>query len=407
MERPLSALRHIFGIVAVCIVAAATATAAPVPGAIFTTDSLCKGTNVNIFSSKDDVYVDGGPAHPGAAGLPDGEYYVQVTEPNGTILGTSIGMPDSTPVVVSGGEFAACYQLSHIVGQGGNAGYADTSNNGGEYKVWVSAASTFDNANTKTDNFKINNDGTPPGRLQVIKFYDANANGQNDNGEQTIAGWKIRIQDGIDYIRYTPVDLYLDPDDYLVTEFDPIQTNWVHTTTNPVTIQLGSGEEKTVRFGNVCLGPGGGHTIGFWSNKNGQALIDYADLQALSDLNLASANGSAFDPATASQLKSWLQNAKAVNMAYMLSAQLAAMVLNVRNGFVDGGALIYAYLENGYGFVTINQLISAADVALADDGYTPSGDPKRPLQERVKNALDKANNNINFVQPTPCAFSFE
>ncbi len=54
---------------------------APVTGAIFTTDSACAGTNVNIFQSKDDVYLDGGPAHPGAAGLPDGSYYVKVTEP--------------------------------------------------------------------------------------------------------------------------------------------------------------------------------------------------------------------------------------------------------------------------------------------------------------------------------------
>ena len=44
--------------------------APPVSGAIFTTDSTCTGTNVNIFSSKADVYLNGGPAHPGAAGLP-------------------------------------------------------------------------------------------------------------------------------------------------------------------------------------------------------------------------------------------------------------------------------------------------------------------------------------------------
>ena len=59
----------------------------PVSGAIFTTDLGCTGVNINIFQSKDDVYLDGGPAHVGAAGLPDGSYYVQVTEPNGTPLG--------------------------------------------------------------------------------------------------------------------------------------------------------------------------------------------------------------------------------------------------------------------------------------------------------------------------------
>ena len=27
-------------------------------------------------------------------------------------------------------------------------------------------------------------------------------------------------------------------------------------------------------FGNVCVGPGGGKTLGFWSNKNGEKVID-------------------------------------------------------------------------------------------------------------------------------------
>src|SRR5215213_11105838 len=79
----------------------------PISGAIFTTDSTCTGVNLNIYGDKGDVYLDGGPAHPGAAGLPDGSYYVQVTEPDGTLLGTSVGSGNATPIVVSGGEFAA------------------------------------------------------------------------------------------------------------------------------------------------------------------------------------------------------------------------------------------------------------------------------------------------------------
>src|SRR6266571_2235326 len=49
-----------------------TLASAPLPGAIFTTDPTCTGVNVNIYGSKDAVCLDGGPAHPGAAGLPDG-----------------------------------------------------------------------------------------------------------------------------------------------------------------------------------------------------------------------------------------------------------------------------------------------------------------------------------------------
>src|SRR5215211_7151152 len=97
-------------IVLLSAVITSVALMAPLPGAIFTTDVNCNGTDLNIYSSKDAVYLDGGPAHPGAAGLADGEYYVQVTTPDGTVLGTSIGAADETPVTVVGGEFQSCYR---------------------------------------------------------------------------------------------------------------------------------------------------------------------------------------------------------------------------------------------------------------------------------------------------------
>jgi hypothetical protein len=114
--------------------------AQPLPGAIFTTDSVCAGVNLNIYSSKDNVYLDGGPAHPGAAGLPDGYYYVQITEPEGTLLGTSVASGNDTPVHVTDGEFDQCYQLSAILikASNGTQGYDTTGNPGSEYKVWVS-----------------------------------------------------------------------------------------------------------------------------------------------------------------------------------------------------------------------------------------------------------------------------
>src|SRR5438093_2791256 len=97
-------------------------------------------------------------------------------------------------------------------------------------------------------------------------------------------------------------------------------------------------------------------------------------------------------------------------MAYMLSAQLAAMELNVSHGFVSGSSLVYeACLKDfGYptGFISINALMTAANNALCADGYTPSGNPDRALQECLKNALDDANNNKNFVQGSPCPFTF-
>jgi hypothetical protein len=410
----------------VCIAAGiSTALAAPpISGAIFTTESTCNGTNINIFSAKSQVYLDGGPAHPGAAGLPDGDYYVQVTEPDGTLLGTSVGTADETPVHVTAGEFDACYQLTSILHKASDVGsapfaingYDTTSNPGGEYKVWVSSVSNFDPSSTKTDNFKVKGEPdcevdcvTPPqATLNVDKFYDANANGVNDDGQQ-IEGWKFNIHDGIDWDRFTPISMILDPDEYVVTEYKPVQLNWFQTTPNPVEITLADGDNKTVEFGNVCVGAGGGLTLGFWSNKNGQKLVDAGDIAALTALNLKNANGSDFDPKNPADLSKWLLNATATNMANMLSAQLAAMKLNVLNGKVSGSALIYApgtLSANKAGFATVDAVIAEANAELGLHGKALSGDSWRSYQEALKNALDKANNNLNFVQGEPCPFTF-
>ena len=53
-------------------------------------------------------------------------------------------------------------------------------------------------------------------------------------------------------------------------------------------------------------------------------------LQALDTaLNLRNANGTNFDPSSYNTFRSWLLSATATNMAYMLSAQLAATSLGL------------------------------------------------------------------------------
>ena len=417
-----------------------TALWAQLTGAIFTTDSSCSGVDLNIYASKGDVYINGGPSHPGAAGLPDGSYCVQVTAPDGTVLGVSA--PGA--VTVTGGAFAQCYQLSAILNTASSIftspGYDDTNNPGGEYKVWVSTDCTFTNSSTKTDNFKVGPSTacvpditpcpTPTPACQtticVNKFYDANANGVQDAGEPNIVGWQYCVV-GTDFsnTRSTfdpPRCLVVAPGPYTVYEDTPVETNWVHTT--PISFQFTLAECDTgnVSFGNVCLGPGGGLTLGFWSNKNGQKLESCADFTLLTSLCLRNANGTNKDFAAScssvganrTALNSWLLSANAVNMAYMLSAQLAAMELNVSHGFVSGSSLVYAPCligtgtpgVNSLGFISITDLMTAANASLCAHGSTPSGDPNRAYQECLKNTLDDANNNKNFVQGSPCPFSF-
>ncbi len=85
----------------------------------------------------------------------------------------------------------------------------------------------------------------------------------------------------------------------------------------------------------------------------------------------------------------------------MLSAQLAAMALNVEAGFVDGDALVYAPgtdSANSLGFATINAVMAEADASLLANGNTVASGAVRTYQQALKNALDNANNNLNFVQ---------
>lgn len=144
--------------------AATSALAQQVSGKVFTTDSTCTAVNENIYPSKDAVFINGGPDRPGAAALPDGFYHVQVTTPDGTLLGTSLGSSNARPVQVINGAFVQCYQISSILikASNGSQGYDDTTNHGGEYKVWVSQDSDFPNNRSKTDNFKVRLSQPPP-----------------------------------------------------------------------------------------------------------------------------------------------------------------------------------------------------------------------------------------------------
>lgn len=399
------------------------------PGAIFTTTADGTATNANtVYLTKDDVYLNGGPTHPGAAGMDDGFYYVQVTAPSGIpVLGVSPG----AAVQVTNGEFAQLYQLSAIVNTASSGftlpGYDDTTNPGGEYKVWVSKTADFFPDLSKTDNFKVRDGGGGPGGddtaiLQIVKFYDTNANGVQDDvvAEPAITGWLFHVSDDIHLDRWTPITLILAaPGTYTIYEMSPLEPAWIHTTPDVVQLSLGVGTQDTEMFGNVCLGQRGGLTLGFWSNKNGQKATTTADLVYLSGLNLRNGNGTMFDPTTTAQLSRWLLNANAVNMANMLSAQLAAMELNVRHTAVSGVAgdyILYRPELNQFGitynsgFITVNTLMAEANAALADpNGYTITAGPVRTYQEALKNALDDANNNraIYVLPPSPLStFTF-
>jgi hypothetical protein len=157
-------------------------------GAIFTTVADGSEVNFNIYPSKDAVYLDGGPgpgAPQGAAGLDDGVYVFQVTDPSGKTL-LSTDPVQCRQFTVSGGiitSVAPSGACAHATGTDVDHGaltvqlmpYNDTPNPGGEYKVWVTMVTDyacfpdlsqvdctvrgskhgFVPADSKTDNFKV------------------------------------------------------------------------------------------------------------------------------------------------------------------------------------------------------------------------------------------------------------
>ena len=387
------------------------------PGAIFSTDSTCTDVNLNIFGSKEDVYIDGGPAHPGAAGLPDGSYCVQVTDPSGL---TVLGMSDPGAVTVSGGEFVACYQLSAILKTASSGftvpGYDDTTNPGGEYKVWISTDCNFDPNSSKTDNFQVKQE-CERASVSVTTFYDTNANGVRDPGEEDIVGWRFHVygHDNLQIVRETPKLAHPRIGAYTMVESSARELNWVHTNPGQVACTLDEYDTMFVDWGNVTIGAGGANTATFWASRDNQALITTDDLAFLSSLYLRNATGADFNPATTKALSNWLRRATTTNMAYMLSAELAAMELNVRHTFVNGSALVYApglllygtVGLNSAGFISINDLMAAAAAEIQAHAVTTSGSPDRAVQEALKNALDDANNNKTFTQSSPGTFTFD
>lgn len=191
-------------------------------GAIFTTVADGSEVNFNHYPSKEAVYLDGGPG-PGApqtaAGLDDGRYVFQVTDPSGkTLLSTDKARCRQFDVL-NGVIYQVVIQpdnCQHLTGLDidHNATtvqlmpYKDTPNPGGVYKAWVtrvedyllgcsqlgvangldvvdpgSSASNkhgFIPAHSKTDNFKVKTTG-PIIEIDT-RFFDSRT-GQIQDGK--------------------------------------------------------------------------------------------------------------------------------------------------------------------------------------------------------------------------------
>jgi hypothetical protein len=131
-------------------------------GSIKTTDVDGNAVDGNIYTFKTDVYV-------GGENLPEGSYYVQVTTPNGDLLGKT----QTASETVGADGILPRVQLWSILSKASDntQGYDNTTNPGGEYKVWVSTDSTFPNNESKKDNFKVAGPSEPVPELPSVLLF--------------------------------------------------------------------------------------------------------------------------------------------------------------------------------------------------------------------------------------------
>jgi hypothetical protein len=302
-----------------------------------------------------------------------------------------------------------------------------------------------------------------------MKYFDANTDGLNTPGEAGIPGIKIKIA-YCATVGCTPDNL--SPATQVMTgagglwnlvfplvNGKPV-TNWRAceilpvlgwNQTGPVSGanaggatadinkcwngSVGVAAGTAIDFGNVCLGAtAGAYSKGFWTNNNGKSILSSNDTATpypgagnwrsiLNASNLANGNGTSYSvpvpPATFatafSNFSSWLGSASATNMSNMLSAQLAAMELNVGCASLNPALLVYAGTPpascnvstlpqppNAQGYMSVTNLMQDAVTELGLNKNSVSGSPDRACQEFVKTTLDNADNGKNFVQPGPC-----
>lgn len=366
---------------------------------------------------------------------------IDLTNAVGKKIDNSAGTVDGPLTTTTDGTYlswtlAPGYKMLGFVMKGGNDAniynYAPY-NYANDQDLASPANSSGNPAGISHYNFCYVPTGIEPATFSISgrKFFDINANGVEDPGDFSLAGFTIRtifapdlpnpltnpvlmttgvdgtwsingIPEGTNYLVREDVPTACDANNVPLAGFSWVQTapDFIDVTA-PFTPELGvqgyqgdiNADVTGLDFGNRCEAPGsGGHTRGFWGNKNGQDLITAADIAALDAFNLRNANGSIFNPTSKTAYKNWLGSSNATNMAYMLSAQMSATYLNVAHGFIDSNAL----LDVGGQIGTINGWITEANTSLGSYGNTTEPHAQRANQERLKNIFDGVNNN-NFV----------
>jgi hypothetical protein len=280
------------------------------------------------------------------------------------------------------------------------------------------------------------------GEVVACKVYDSNGNGEADEGEPVIKGWKIELT-GEDY---GPVDQFtgedgcttfsdLLPGTYTLTEILP-GVNWFPTgegsstfiISSTLTGNIISGGTYDFTFTNCCTGTANFDTKGYWHNKNGLTELTEEDIDYVNGLDPYDApsdyfgagdepfdgnfqDGTPVEAAFNNSDEIWAAGTWQAEVSHFLvdpnaggggsdqeqlAQQLLAFIFNVRHRLDDPDAAIFVDGD----WVTAQSIIDAAIAAWVspttdDDIYW------EPI-------LDGLNNNdaVPYIHYYPCEFEY-
>ena len=229
-----------------------------------------------VFESNKDVFIYGNNLDPG-------DYYIRITSPGKSdewvtsealVKVTEDGSIENQPVNL--------YELLP---------YGDTSNPGGEYKVWISQESNFKNNNSYTQNFKVNSQ-TPENYTLTINYVDQELNTMAPTHTET-------LEDGSTYSVDSPIIADYTPDketvEGTITEDTTVTVTYTtvdDTTTEPaVTYTLtlnaspldggnvtGAGDYEASQTVTVTATTNAGFTFKDWTEDTNTGISDNNNL---------------------------------------------------------------------------------------------------------------------------------
>jgi len=339
-------------------------------GAIWTSDPHGERVNGNLYTNPRNVYLTGGPHKLGAAGLPDGTYYFQVTDPAGKTL-LSTDHISKRRFEVMNGYVSSIDGGTHNFNLDTTRGYgivvqlwpfAFTPNKGGEYKVWVTMVASYSagqgtfgfiSSLSKTDNFKVKLDEAP-------KYFE------------------LRVTDGVSapldvsfFVRYA-VDGDGDP-----STFDPVSL-W---NTGQLIFDIHEGAHDVFRYEtSFALG-----TYIYWqffitnsfdwtSDMQGPELIDRAGI--VNSLTLFKVNGHKYNYMDGSGLQGW-------------TIELYRDGLKIAETHTDSSGF--------YEFIgLVPGVYNVSEITRTDDGWAPHGPTFYQFNTADSNGSDQTFDFYNY-----------